>query len=105
MTTPTKTYSEEFDEKFIHKGEDGDDPPEKYTWTIMGSYPIEVKSFHQSRVVLLVEAVNQKIKEVDSHGCHRCWSDDLNSPCTCESEKSAIKSALDDILEVIKRIL
>lgn len=35
----------EFEEKFVHKGEDGDNPPEKWAWTIMGSYSIEVKSF------------------------------------------------------------
>ncbi len=31
-----------FEKLFIHKGEDSDDPPEKWTWTIRGGFPIEV---------------------------------------------------------------
>ena len=33
---------EEFERLYVHKGEDSDDPPDKWTWTIQGSFPIEV---------------------------------------------------------------
>lgn len=45
---PMKTNQqirEEFEKKFVHKGEDGDNPAEKWDWTIMGSFPIEVLTF------------------------------------------------------------
>lgn len=50
-------WEKEFEKLFVHKGEDSDDPPEKWAWTIMGSYPIEVMAFirtliatHKARV-------------------------------------------------------
>ncbi len=33
---------EGFEKLFVHKGEDGDDPAEKWAWTLRGSFPIEV---------------------------------------------------------------
>lgn len=38
----------DFCKLFVHKGEDCDDPEEKWTWTIRGSFPIEVLSFIRS---------------------------------------------------------
>jgi hypothetical protein len=37
-----------FDKEFIHRGEDSDDPPENWAWTLKGSFPIEVKFFIRS---------------------------------------------------------
>lgn len=34
-------------------------------------------------------------KEIESHECNRCWSDDLQSPCTCEKERVAMRSIVD----------
>lgn len=39
-----KEALELFERKFIHKGEDGDDPKEKWSWNIKGSYPSEVET-------------------------------------------------------------
>lgn len=43
-----QSWEDRFDKLFVHKGEDGDDSPEEWSWTIMGSFPIEVKAFIRS---------------------------------------------------------
>lgn len=38
----TSELKEKFEKLFVHKGEDGDGPPEQWVWNIKGSFPIEV---------------------------------------------------------------
>lgn len=67
MKTPQKDIKErileEFDEKFIHKGEDGDQAPEEWAWTIKGSFPIEVKDFLKSALSSLESSTIAGIRE------------------------------------------
>lgn len=42
----------------------------------------------------VTEAVAKLIADADSHGCQRCWSDDLARPCTCAAERSLIKQTI-----------
>lgn len=56
----TKTLKKEFEEKFVHKGEDGDDYPENWKWTIQGSYPIEVWAFLEQAISQVREGEREK---------------------------------------------
>ena len=58
MINEIDTILKKFDEKFVHKGEDGDDSPEDWAWTIIGSYPIEVKLWLSSHLAELLQQVN-----------------------------------------------
>ncbi len=40
-------------------------------------------------------------KESSLHGCNRCWSDDIDMPCTCESEKRSVMLAYEKAAESI----
>jgi len=40
---------DEFEKLFVHKGESCDDPPDKWAWTIRGSFPIEVWSWLEQK--------------------------------------------------------
>ena len=53
---------ERFIKKFVHKGEDGDDEPEKWEWTIAGA-PIEVESFLSSAIDEVLRVVAQGIRD------------------------------------------
>lgn len=54
-----ESWEKDFKSKFVHKGEDGDDPPQKWAWTIMSSFPIEVMAFIRN---LLSEARDKEWK-------------------------------------------
>jgi hypothetical protein len=57
-------WEKKFDIMFVHKGEDGDDLPEKWSWNIKGSYPIEVKCF--IREIIKRERKNEQKRYCDS---------------------------------------
>lgn len=39
----------------------------------------------------------EMIADTDRHGCSRCWSDDLQLPCTCQAERSTIRMTIHTI--------
>ena len=47
QSVDVEKVKEEFERKFVHKGEDGDDEPQDWTWNIAGSFPIEVFAFFE----------------------------------------------------------
>jgi hypothetical protein len=51
-----------FENKFVHKGEDGLDVPEAWEWTILGA-PIEVESFIHSEFKRLLEEVEKELSK------------------------------------------
>jgi len=52
---------DEFEKLFVHKGESCADPPDKWAWTIRGSFPIEVWSW-----------LEQKLAEAQAETVERC---------------------------------
>lgn len=46
----------DFVKLFVHKGEDGDDPPEEWAWTIRGSFPTGVMLWIRSHTDALILA-------------------------------------------------
>lgn len=59
MKTPN-TWEERFHREFIHKGEDGDDAPENWAWTIKGM-PIEVETFIKEQILLAVQEERERV--------------------------------------------
>lgn len=59
----------DFVKLFVHKGEDGDDPPEKWAWTIRGSFPTEVMLWIRSHTdALILAAYETCAKWLKEHG-------------------------------------
>ena len=56
---------ESFEKKFVHKGEDCNDPPEKWTWTIKGSYPTEVKQFLSQSIDKAVNKALEGVRDLE----------------------------------------
>jgi hypothetical protein len=59
-----------FERKFVYKGEDCDDPPDIWTWTIQGSFPSEVWAhivewLDQARAEARKEALQEAIAAVE----------------------------------------
>ena len=83
-----RDWEEEFNKKFVHKGEDEDDPEEKWAWTIMGSFPIEVKFFIRNFLSLcetrLIEGVVEMIEERLEFGVENKQMLDLKQSLTKE---------------------
>ena len=52
---------DEFEKLFVHKGESCADPPDKWAWTIRGSFPIEVWAW-----------LEQKLAEAQAETVERC---------------------------------
>ena len=44
----------------------------------------------------LDRARNEMLLDAERHGCNRCWSDDLKSPCTCSLERTVKKIAINE---------
>lgn len=40
---------------------------------------------------------DEMLADTEKHGCSRCWSDDLQSPCTCEAERTTIRCTIYNI--------
>lgn len=59
----TEPWEKEFDYKFIHKGEDGDDPADQWAWTIIGSYPIEIKLYIKKLLLSHTEAQEKALRK------------------------------------------
>lgn len=50
MLTYLEESTADFYKDFVHKGEDGSDPKEKWVWNIKGSYPFMVERFIEQAI-------------------------------------------------------
>lgn len=55
---------EEFEKLFVHKGEDNDQNPQDWGWTIRGSFPIEVEQFIKTIISTKKEELD-RLKEIN----------------------------------------